>query len=228
VLGCERGGTYKPTGKKPKKDGLGSRKCGCPFRIRGYFHVTSRLWNVSVTNGTHNHELDSALQGHLIAGRLKPDEKELLEELTRNFVAPKNIMSAMKERDPNNVTDARQIYNARWRLKQRSRSTMNEMQHLMKLLDDNNYFFKARTNGESEYVHDIFFAHPKSVCLFNTFPTVLLMDSTYKTNKYGMPLFENVGETSFEIVVTDRDTALMNVVATVFPESAHLVCYFHV
>jgi hypothetical protein len=75
---------------------------------------------------------------------------------------------------------------------------MNEMQHLMKLLDDNNYFFKARTNGESEYVHDIFFAHPKSVCLFNTFPTVLLMDSTYKTNKYGMPLFEIVGETSCE------------------------------
>jgi hypothetical protein len=116
--------------------------------------VTTRLWNVSVTNGTHNHELDSALQGHLIVGRLKPDEKELLEELTRNLVAPKNIMSAMKERDPDNVTDAKQIYKARWRLKQRSRATMNEMQHLMKCLDDNNYFFKARTNGEPEFVHD--------------------------------------------------------------------------
>jgi hypothetical protein len=77
--------------------------------------VTTRLWNVSVTNDIHNHELDSALQGHLIAGRLKSDEKELLEELTRNLVAPKNIMSAMKERDPDNVTNARQIYNARWR-----------------------------------------------------------------------------------------------------------------
>jgi hypothetical protein len=33
VLGCERGGAYNPTGKKLKKDGLGSRKCGCPFRI---------------------------------------------------------------------------------------------------------------------------------------------------------------------------------------------------
>ncbi|KAK2368154.1 hypothetical protein QL285_081379 [Trifolium repens] len=30
VLGCERGGVYKPTGKMLKKDGLGSRKCGCP------------------------------------------------------------------------------------------------------------------------------------------------------------------------------------------------------
>ncbi|KAK2443187.1 hypothetical protein QL285_014311 [Trifolium repens] len=31
VWGCERGGAYKSTGKKLKKDGLGSRKCGCPF-----------------------------------------------------------------------------------------------------------------------------------------------------------------------------------------------------
>jgi hypothetical protein len=30
------------------------------------------------------------------------------------------------------------------------------------------------------------------------------------------------------VVVTDRDGALMNAVATVFPESAHLVCYFQV
>jgi hypothetical protein len=74
--------------------------------------VTTRLWNVSVTNGTHNHELHSALQGHLIAGRLKPDKKELLEELTRNLVAPKNIMSAMKERGPDNVTDALGVHDS--------------------------------------------------------------------------------------------------------------------
>jgi hypothetical protein len=91
------------------------------------------------------------------------------------------------------------------------------------------------------------------------------MDSTYKTNKYGIPLFESVGETSCEetysvgfafissekeenftwvlqqcmtllrnkkvkpkVVVTDRDAALMNGVATVLPDSAHLFCTFHV
>ena len=32
--------------------------------------------------------------------------------------------------------------------------------------------------------------------LLNTFPTVLVMDSTYKTNNYRMPLFEIVGCTS--------------------------------
>jgi transposase-like protein len=31
-----------------------------------------------------------------------------------------------------------------------------------------------------------------------------------------------------KVIVTDGDAALMNAVATVFPDSAHLVCYFHV
>jgi hypothetical protein len=265
VLGCERGGKYTPTGKKPKKEETGTRKCECPFRLRGRLHATTNDWHVTVTNGMHNHALDKALVGHLVAGRLKPEEKQLLSELTRNLVSPKNIIATMKERDPNNVSDIKKVYNARYRFKQRSRASRTEMQQLYKCLDENNYFFKARTDGESDYVQDVFFAHPKSVCLLNTFPTVLLMDSTYKTNKYGMPLFEIVGETSCEetysvgfafmsnekeenftwvlqqckgllrskevkpkVIVTDRDAALMNAVATVFPESAHLVCYFHV
>jgi hypothetical protein len=32
--------------------------------------------------------------------------------------------------------------------------------------------------------------------LFNTFSTVLVLDSTYKTNKYRLPLLEFVGNTS--------------------------------
>jgi hypothetical protein len=68
LLACERGGAYKPTRKKLKKEGLGTRKCGCSFRLRGYFHAT-RKCHVRVTNGTRNHDLDNALQGHLIAGR---------------------------------------------------------------------------------------------------------------------------------------------------------------
>jgi len=31
-----------------------------------------------------------------------------------------------------------------------------------------------------------------------------------------------------KVVATDRDTSLMNVVATVLPETSALLCYFHV
>ncbi|XP_058767928.1 uncharacterized protein LOC131641650 [Vicia villosa] len=47
-------------------------------------------------------------------------------------------------------------------------------------------------------VRDIFWTHTESIKLSNTYPTVLIIDSTYKTNKYRLPLLEIVGVTSTE------------------------------
>ncbi|GAU16259.1 hypothetical protein TSUD_298910 [Trifolium subterraneum] len=219
ALQCERSGKYVPPTKKLKFDCMGTRKCGCPFRLRGYYTKETKLWHMTVVNGIHNHKLDTELEGHLVAGRLKPEEKVFLDEMTKNFVPPRNIISTLKDRDPENTMSSKQVYNARYR----------------------------------------------SVSLLNSFLTVLLMDSTYKTNKYNMSLFEIVGFTSTErtynvgfawltnekednfiwalqqlrslvrnegslskVILTDRDTALMNVVAQVFPTSAALVCRVHV
>ncbi|KAK2358924.1 protein FAR1-RELATED SEQUENCE [Trifolium repens] len=199
VLGCERGGTYKRTSKKIKFEETRTRKCGCPFKLRGYFHNTTKDWHLSVVNGVHNHEFDKELDGHLVQGRLKPEEKELVAEMTRNLVPPRNIMSTMKDRDPKNVTHKKMLYNVRHRMRQKERGPRNEIQHFFHCLEQKQYVFKFRPDDldeNSTVVKDIFFAHPTSVALFNTFPSVLLMDSTYKTNRYGRPLFEMVGSTS--------------------------------
>ncbi|CAJ2637494.1 uncharacterized protein LOC123886448 [Trifolium pratense] len=199
VLGCERGGKYVSTNKKLKFDQTRTRKCGCPFLLRDYY-LASKVWRLSVVNGTHNHKLDKELEGHLEVGRLKPNEKGFLDEMTRNLVTPRNIISTLKDRDPENKTSAKQIYNARHRYKVVMKASRTEMQHLFKNLDDNKYFFKHRLVVEDrvEHLQDIFFAHSKFVSLFNSFPTVLMMDSTYKTNKYKMSLFKIVSFTSTE------------------------------
>ncbi|KAH6760275.1 hypothetical protein C2S52_009274 [Perilla frutescens var. hirtella] len=49
---------------------------------------------------------------------------------------------------------------------------------------------------QTDTVKDMFYAHPISVKLLRAFPEVLLMDCTYKTNRYRLPLFEIVGVTS--------------------------------
>jgi len=59
-----------------------------------------------------------------------------------------------------------------------------EMQYLISKLEDHKYVYFTRKNSEETTFEDIFFAHPESVNMLNTFPTVLVMDSTYKTNFY--------------------------------------------
>ncbi|CAK8563106.1 unnamed protein product [Lathyrus sativus] len=72
------------------------------------------------------------------------------------------------------------------------------MQQLLKLLDDNSYVSQYQTCDDGVTIRDIFWTHPDSIKLFNTFSTVLILDSTYKTNKYRVLLFEMVGVTSTE------------------------------
>jgi hypothetical protein len=155
ILGCERGGEYKEPKRKLKKDDTATRKCKCPFRLRGYF-LASQVWSLSVVCGDHNHEMTKNLEGHMLAGRLKPEEKERVHELTRNLVPPKNILSTLKERNQENKTSMKQIYNARQRYKHDVRGEMSELQQLLKCLEDHRYFHKFRTVGESSTIQDIF------------------------------------------------------------------------
>jgi hypothetical protein len=40
ILGCERSGVYNEPKRKLKREDTATRKCECPFRLRGYFLAT--------------------------------------------------------------------------------------------------------------------------------------------------------------------------------------------
>ena len=147
--------------------------------------------------GMHNHDLEvGKLQGHLIAGRLRAKEKKKVIKMTKSLTVPLNILTNLKENNNESVTTIKQVYNVRTRWRKGERGDMTELQFLISKLVEHKYVYYTRCNSEETTLEDIFFAHPESIKLFNTFPTVLVMDSTYKTNNYRMPLFEIVGCTS--------------------------------
>lgn len=57
------------------------------------------------------------------------------------------------------------------------------------------YFYEVKY-GRDAVVNGFFFANRKSIDLFLRYPVVLVIDATYKTNKYGLPLVEVVGMTN--------------------------------
>lgn len=77
-----------------------------------------------------------------------------------------------------------------------TRGLRTKMQHLLKLLDDYHYVSRNKVNEYEVTFWDIFWTYPDSIKFFNTFPIVLIIDSTYKTRKYMLPLQEIVGVTS--------------------------------
>jgi hypothetical protein len=69
-------------------------------------------------------------------------EAELVANMTRNMVKPKNIMLTLKYRRKNNLTVATQIYNALHIYKTTIKGLRTKMQQLLKCLEGNKYVTK--------------------------------------------------------------------------------------
>ena len=269
TLACERGGTYRHAKNKSNvedlnRKGTGTKKCDCPFKIIGVKLTSSDDWSVKVVCGFHNHRAAKQLEGHSYAGRLSDGEKTILSDMTKNLVKPRNILLSIKNHDEYNVSTMKTIYNARHKHRLLNSAGRSQMQQLMKQLNECKYVEWHRKDESNDCVRDLFWAHPTSIQLLNAFCSVLIMDCTYKTNRYRLPLLEIVGVTSTNltfsvafvyleaervdnytwaieklqslmfadrlpnVIVTDRELALMNVVRLVFPTTTNLLCRWHI
>ncbi|KAL5191774.1 Protein FAR1-RELATED SEQUENCE 5 [Glycine soja] len=151
-------------------------------------------WMVKLICEIHNHELAKTLVGHPYAGRLTDDEKNIIVDMTKSNVKPRNILLTLKEHNANSCTTIKQIYNARSAYRSSIRGDDTEMQHLMRLLERDQYIHWHRLKDQ-DVVRDLFWCHPDAVKLCNTCHLVFLIDSTYKKNRYRLPLLDFVGVT---------------------------------
>ncbi|KAL8534876.1 hypothetical protein ACS0TY_010779 [Phlomoides rotata] len=156
------------------------------------------------------------------------------------------------------------IYNACTKHMVVERAGRSQIQYLMGKLKDHKYFYLHKRCEKTDTIRDLFFAHPKSIDLVSAFPKVLLMDCTYNTNRYRMPLQEIVGVTPTNLtfcvacafmnaerednytwilstlrslvvdlclpnlIITDRELALMRAVESIFPTTSHILCRWHI
>ena len=142
--------------------------------------------------------MESALVGHMLAGRLKEDDKKIVRDLTKSNVHPRNILINLNRKRQYCVTNIKKVYNERQQIWKSNRDDTTVLQFLISKLEEHNYVYFT-LNIVKVLLLKTFWAHPTSVKLFNNFPTVLVMDSIYKTNTYRMPMFEIVGVTSTDL-----------------------------
>ncbi|TYH19848.1 hypothetical protein ES288_A05G384400v1 [Gossypium darwinii] len=131
-------------------------------------------WTLRVICDQHNHPPAQHIEGHAYARRLKENEKNLLVDLTSKNVTPRDILSTLKKQDENNISTLKAIYNAQQKL--------HSSQNIV--------------NNISNELENLFFIHPRSMDIWRAFSHVLIVDTTYKTNKYDMPFVHIVGMTS--------------------------------
>jgi hypothetical protein len=175
-----------------------SKRINCPFNWFISRKGADKKWFINIKKNHHNHRIDRAdYNGHAVVHRLLPEHIAVIEEQDHVYsTSPSHIMAILKRRFPDYPFYINSIYNARKNLRKRELAGRTPFQALVdRVHSSNNYRFDTRVNAEGQ-VKNFFFAHYKSIELFNKFSTVLIMDSTYKTNKLKMPLLQVTGTTN--------------------------------
>lgn len=197
-LRCDRGRKKKPRDFDDaiRKD-TKTKANACPFYINIYYEFTTDGWKIRAKNdetGTHNHPMIVYPEGHRKISGLSPGAKKVVRDMTKSKVAPRNIMATVAEQFPDDHPNIRHIYNCRNDLRTEMSEGRGVVQQFLHLARQSHYIYWVMADDLGVLQH-AFMVHPITVNILRTFPHVIGMDSTYKTNRYGMPFFEIVGVT---------------------------------
>ncbi|KAI5683037.1 hypothetical protein M9H77_04265 [Catharanthus roseus] len=119
---------------------------------------------------------------------------------------------------------AQKIYNVIAKIKKNRMQGRNTVEEVLCLSAIRDYKVFYRNREDNNMLSNIVVAHPTSIEMLRTWPYVLIMDTTYKTNNmYNMPLLEVVGMTP-----TNRECGLMPMMGEVFSTTYHMLCRKHI
>jgi hypothetical protein len=196
-LVCDRSGAYRDRVQAPEgssRRNTATRKTDCPFRLLG-IKQKDDTWQLKVQNPLHNHEADDDLIGHSGARNLDQPTLTDITTLSEMGAKPRTIHSLIRSRPDTDNIVIKDIYNARLTARYKKLDGDSSMDYLKRLLVEGGWIHRFKQDDEGRITF-LLFCHPKLLDFARQFNRVFLMDCTYKTNRYGMPLFHVVGVSS--------------------------------
>ncbi|XP_048493026.1 protein FAR1-RELATED SEQUENCE 5-like [Beta vulgaris subsp. vulgaris] len=172
------------------------KACGCEFRLFLVPKNNYTYWVVEtkVEHGFHNRPMMLYPEGNRQISGLSPVVKKLVRKLTSSHVKPHHIMKAVEGAFPSLNPNVMDIYNCRDVLRRVRSEGRNVVQQFLQQAVQSKYLFWLHSDEMCRVIHT-FIAHPTSVNLVRTYPHVIHIDATYKTNKYLYPFVEILGVT---------------------------------
>ena len=203
VYGCDRWGVFKSKKQEGihesrKRANTSTRKCNCPFRIEAQ-ELANKEWQGKLLVLHHNHTGTLETSSHpahrrVAIANMDDQDKTLFESLLQRN-APVPIIRAQLRSKGVNITQ-RDVYNIASASRNAQLGGLTAIQWLVDSLKAMDWFVRVDVaSNNRNRVTRIFFAHPGSVALLKANPDVILLDCTYKTNRFNMPLLNLCGAT---------------------------------
>lgn len=186
---------------RPPRDGLerqrktSSRGTGCPFSVLAKESLDKGRWTLrhrqDARFSLHNHAPSSHPSAHPSHRKFNEQDTIIFTNLTNAGIAPKDIRTYLRQHSDSSATQ-KDVYNRIVAVRREMCAGQSSIHALANHLDEEGFWNRMRFDASGR-VTAVLFAHPGSLQYLESYPDVLLLDCTYKTNKYGMPLLDMIG-----------------------------------
>jgi hypothetical protein len=114
-------------------------------------------------------------------------------KLSQSNLKPAQILLQLQTSDNETYATNKTVSNSLQRIRRKDLAGRMPIKDLLCVLKESNWSFdvKVKDNGS---IKNLFFAHPGSIHLAQINHHVALLDSTYKTNCYWLPLLHIIGQ----------------------------------
>ena len=185
---------------KEEEKMFSTRKIGCPFAMAANFSKRISLWTLVVKCAEHNHPPSSHDSGHSVHRRLKKEEIQEVKRLSSAGVKPISILNSIKNQNPSSeisLSSLNTIYNARNAIRKKELGGRTTIQALVDHLQEKNFIYFTQ-NDSLGFMNYLFFSYKPSLSIARKYHTTFIMDCTYKTNRFKMPLLHIFGINCFK------------------------------
>lgn len=176
----------------------------CPFYLRITRNSESGdSWSSQIINAEHNHEAAENIAAYPAARALTDAEIQTVHSLSSIGAKPRVVIGALRQQNPGNLTTAQDIYNVNKYKKRKMLDGRSEIEALLDTLIARSIKHTALRNNSNNLT--CLFIVPKSaenIIKHFSDNKVYLIDSTYKTNQYKMPLLHGTGVTAINKTFT--------------------------
>ena len=190
---CDR---FKKYESKAIKLSTSTHSTGCPFKLI-IFKTNNDQWKLEVRDKEHNHTRSLNASAHNVYRQRTPAQKDIIESMTHSGARPMQIMAAIQREDPDTLVSATDIRSERKAIRERYLDGRSPIEALLDDLSRPDWVFTVKKDVDNR-IQYLFFAHRKQIELLLANPDVLLMDCTYRTNKYKLPLLHILGCTNLQ------------------------------
>lgn len=166
---------------------------GCPFTIKVSYNRTLDKLVITESELTHNHRLGEDLyETHPSVRRLDNDMKSEVNTLLEMNADVARVREHLSCKYGKYVT-LKDLHNARAVIRKVAGNGETDAQSLLTLLqkiqcEDSDSVVNVQVTQEAE-IHSVFIETGAMKFMYEKYPEILFIDTTYCVNQYGMPLF---------------------------------------